>query len=60
MTELKKCPFCGSTAQAYSDSIHINHFEAYTVWRVQCYDCRAIIQRKTREQAIEAWNRRDE
>ena len=32
----------------------------FTVWRVQCYQCRAIIQRKTREKAIADWNRRAE
>ena len=60
MDELKKCPFCGGEAQAYSDSVRINNFETYTVWRVQCYECRAIIQRKTRGQAIADWNRRAE
>ena len=58
MTELKKRPFCGGEAQAYSDSTHINSFETLMVWRVQCYECRAVIQRKTREKAIADWNRR--
>ena len=60
MDELKKCTFCGGDAQAYSDSTHINSFETLMVWRVQCYKCRAIVQRGTKEKAIEAWNRRDE
>ena len=29
-----------------------------TVWRVKCLECKSIIQRRTKEEAIEAWNRR--
>ena len=58
MTEVKKCPFCGGEAQVYSDTI--DALGDFTVWRVQCYQCRAIIQRKTREKAITDWNRRAE
>lgn len=60
MAEPIKCPFCGGEAQVYENSIHLTSLEIYTVWRVQCYECRAIIQRKTREKAITDWNRRAE
>ena len=60
MAELKKCPFCGGEARAYSCDPFDGYQGNFTVWRVQCYECRAIIQRKTREKAIADWNRRAE
>ena len=49
MTELKPCPFCGGSAQCTNP----------TTWQVWCAKCGAIGPWKiTREEAIEAWNRR--
>ena len=60
MTELKKCPFCGGDARGCS----CDRFDGYqgdcTIWRVKCLECKIIIQRGTKEKAIEAWNRRAE
>ena len=60
MTELKKCPFCGGEANIESYDPYDGYQGNFTVWRVQCYQCRALIQRKTREKAIADWNRRAE
>lgn len=60
MTELKKCPFCGGEAEAYSYDAYDGYQGDLAVWRVQCQQCRAFIQRGTKEEAIEAWNRRAE
>ena len=60
MNELKKCPFCGGEAETYSYDMFDGYQGDLAVWRVQCCQCRAIIQRKTREKAIADWNRRAE
>lgn len=51
MPELKPCPFCGGEAKVQSFS----HDRT-----VYCTDCNARVQKffPTREEAIEAWNRR--
>ena len=56
MTELKPCPFCGSVEV----KVHIPYFTD-DCYMVQCYGCNcntAIYM--TANQAVEAWNRRDE
>ena len=51
-TELKPCPFCGSK------NIDLVDYSAVIVF-VQCDDCCATFpQFDTKEEAIEAWNRR--
>ena len=49
---LKPCPFCGSTELGvYFDK----RVEASVV---SCRDCGGNIQRETKKEAVEAWNRR--
>lgn len=51
MKKLKKCPFCGGEAEIAGDKIF---------W-VICKECTAETKCfDTREEAIEAWNRRAE
>lgn len=50
MDKLKPCPFCNGKAGVY---------EFYTLYKAQCNCCGCgTLQRKSKEQAIEAWNRR--
>lgn len=60
MSELKKCPFCGGEAKAISYDPYDGYQGYLTVWLIACKKCTAMLQRKTKEQAIEAWNRRTE
>ena len=66
--KLKPCPFCGGKAKIYT---HIKATEykngVWTeykpeVWRVMCdarVDCCALLNKfDTKQEAIEAWNRR--
>lgn len=49
MAELKKCPFCGGEAEIVE----------YTIFWVTCKECAAETKDfDTKEEAIEAWNRR--
>ena len=49
MKELKKCPFCGGEAE----------IAGYKIFWVICKECTAETKSfDTREEAIEAWNRR--
>lgn len=59
MEELKKCPFCGGEAKVeYFKSI--NNVEIVAA-EVMCTKCRASSGTyRTKEEAIEAWNRRVE
>lgn len=57
MTDLKRCPFCGSK--------DIRVWMKYESFFVQCEDCSALVPdpnttEYTQEEAIEAWNRRYE
>lgn len=56
MAELKSCPFCGGEAGAGYG------IWDYNVWGVSCKECGAYVcadwQEDTKENAIEAWNRR--
>lgn len=54
MTELKSCPFCGGKPESLSSSdgfTSIGCLRCNPVWGV-------MIQRRTREEAVEAWNTR--
>ena len=56
MAELKPCPFCGGKAQIEKNEDFVD---------VSCKDmfCRgwtSCLEYKTKQQAIEAWNRRAE
>ena len=49
MSELKPCPFCGGPAMVTNP----------TMWQAWCTKCHSIGEpRLTKEEAIEAWNRR--
>lgn len=49
MEDLKKCPFCGGKAEIVG----------YKIFWVICKECTAETKSfDTREEAIEAWNRR--
>ena len=50
MAELKKCPFCGGEAE-----LHIG----YVSYSVICENCNIeVFCRRTKEETIEAWNKR--
>lgn len=61
MVELKPCPFCGSEAEVFKDVTFIAETGekigeiAFFVW---CTKCTALVSGNTKEEAIEAWNRR--
>ena len=52
MTDLKCCPFCGGEAEMLNYSP--------TEWLVHCIECDGMVEnwRKTKQEAIEQWNRR--
>lgn len=56
------CPFCGGKAIAYYIEPHIHEFAYMPDYKgggfVECSECTAIISAETKENAIEAWNRR--
>ena len=53
-TELLPCPFCGGGEMA------VEEFRPKMWWIVTCTGCLAEIGGRTREQAVERWNRRVE
>lgn len=56
MAELKPCPFCGSRENAIKE-----HWMCRNMWCVQCYGCGCNSACfRTKEEAIEAWNRRSD
>ena len=61
MDELKPCPFCGATGNDYDLPVLVWFLERETEWKVEGERCGANTGwrgRKTREEAIKAWNRR--
>lgn len=56
MSELKPCPFCGGEG-CLQEHIFVGYTNTYGV---VCLDCCAETRQffRTREEAIEAWNRR--
>lgn len=57
--ELKRCPFCGG------DDITVYDFDPFDGyqgdcrrWFARCRFCGAAIERKSKEEAVNAWNRR--
>ena len=52
MNELLNCPFCGGEAEMLNYSP--------TEWLVHCIECDGMVEnwRKTKQEAIEQWNRR--
>lgn len=56
---LKPCPFCGSRARV-SQATRPESVGRWT-WRVQCCECNGtVLYFDSRENAVEAWNRRSE
>lgn len=57
MEELKKCPFCGGEAV-----LEECEYGGYSEYLVYCNECSGMVEkwRKTKEEAIEQWNRRAE
>ena len=54
MAELKPCPFCGKRGILKRKEIFGRPY-----YKVECLDCfAATFSEPTREEAIEAWNRR--
>ena len=51
MDKLKPCPFCGSQPW-------IQHDDVLLGWFIHCHNCTGTVAAYTKEQAIEAWNRR--
>lgn len=63
MEKLKPCPFCGGKANivvvephTHEIAIFMPDYEGGAF--VECNDCTCAISAKTKEMAIEAWNRR--
>ena len=59
---IKPCPFCGNgNCVASFHTIETSDEWIEDMWYVECYNCFAHTDKKrykTREEAIEAWNRR--
>lgn len=60
--DLKPCPFCGGTAFAYEVKPHQHFLSEFGEYGgggfVECTGCSCGVSEKTKEEAIEAWNRR--
>ena len=51
MTELRKCPFCGGKVEMYN--------YCFNEWYIGCRECSCDLGVfDTKEEAIEAWNKR--
>lgn len=61
MAELKPCPFCGGEAK---EVYRYDPFDGYQgdcgCFIASCSKCSTQIAERTKEKAIEAWNRRAE
>ncbi len=61
MAELKPCPFCGGEAEG---PYHYDPYDGYQgdcgSYTVECSHCRMLINQRTKQEAIEVWNRRAE
>ena len=59
--ELEPCPFCGCEAV---DGYYHDPFDGYqgdcSRYRLRCQVCGVSLERKTKQEAIEAWNRRND
>lgn len=63
MTEhLKPCPFCGATADVECGiDYHYTTGKLMDYWEVQCSQVACFVfgpRRESKEQAVEAWNKR--
>lgn len=60
MPELKPCPFCGSKVDApyYYDPYDGYQGQGLGQYVIRCSRCLARVKQDTKEEAIEAWNRR--
>lgn len=53
-SELKTCPFCSSK---FVNILQLRDDPLFN-FIAKCFYCNACIARKTREEVVEAWNRR--
>jgi len=53
-TVMLPCPFCGGEAKTDENIYHTAND-----WDVYCDNCMIVFTRKTKEDAIEAWNTRE-
>ena len=63
MEELKPCPFCGGKAFIETVEPHTHTLAAFMPYYgggtfIECQKCSCAISAETKEEAIEAWNRR--
>ena len=56
--ELKPCPFCGKNKIRISYHESDAFVEIVGWWYAECRYCKASLDRKTKNGAIKAWNRR--
>ena len=60
MDEIKPCPCCGRGSDVVG--FYRDPFDGYQgdcgQYHIQCAECGLTIKRKTKEQAVEAWNAR--
>lgn len=54
--ELKPCPFCGGEADLSDTAVRTK--QGKKLWSVECMECGVILDRESREDALEAWNNR--
>lgn len=61
-TELKPCPFCGAEAVINTIEPHSHIFAPMPDYEggtfIECTGCTCVISGGTRQEAVEAWNRR--
>lgn len=57
-TELKQCPFCGEEDIIVYDLDLFGVHKGITRWFARCRFCGGTIERKSKEEVINAWNRR--
>jgi Lar family restriction alleviation protein len=55
---IKRCPFCGGEATNYAYDSYDGYQGDCTRYRVKCRGCGAMIEDRTAEKAIAAWNKR--
>lgn len=53
MKNLKKCPFCG-----YNPRIGTYNDDYSDIWFIECTKCEVCIERKTKQEVIDTWNKR--
>ncbi len=52
--KLKPCPFCGNEKLVILTCVALTIYD----WKVLCEHCNVFVRGYTKEEAIDAWNRR--